>query len=253
MTFFDACITYAGIPALESSGVRKKRISHELERFGVAGALCFHVAGRDYDARYGNGRLVDELGADGILKPVFVLAPETATGSPLLDGPAPIVRYLSNYRVKGVIVFPSRNGHGFNLADWNIGSILTALESMGMPLFLDKGQFTYSELDGLLTNHPAIPVILRGVYYAEDRKLMPLMNRHKNLHVDSSIGRQYFGIEEYVEAFGAERVVFSSHYPESDMGAAVASITMSGLSDSEKETVASGAISSIIGAIRYDL
>ena len=109
-------------------------------------------------------------------------------------------------------MFPAQGSQEFGLEEWNIGMLLSSLERMRMPVFLDKQQVTYSVLDSLLTAHPELPVIVRKVYYAEDRKLMPLMERHANLYIDSSICRQYVGIDVYVRSFGAERIVYRAWY-----------------------------------------
>jgi hypothetical protein len=228
------------------------KIADEMTACGISGCLVRHALARDYSAEEGNAKLVTELSVDPRLLPVATLAPLMFSAGRGRDDEASIRRYLTKHRFRGVAMYPSAAYQNFSVADWCSGPITNALESMRMPLYVDFTEVGAESLAYLLMTHSSLPIVVTSIYYAADRTLFPLLDRHDNLYIVSTIDRQYLGIEDYTARFGAHRILFGSNYPRSSMGASVSSILLSRIDQTEKARIASGTIETLMGGIVYE-
>lgn len=120
-------------------------------------------------------------------------------------------------------IFPKRDGIPM--------SSLAALESRGVPIFVDLDQI---DLDSPL---PRSPVILTRASYREAHRFLPLMARLSNLHLEISYFFTYGGIEQVVRELGPERLVFGTTLPERDPGAAIGMLRYARISDRARQMI----------------
>ena len=253
MSYTDSCVALGEKLELSSTN-EKSTVSGVLESMdtcGIGRALVRHAAGREYDPRYGNDLLLSVTAKTERLLPVATLAPLMFAGGGRADDPERLRRYLAEHRFCGAVLYPSAAYHNYSIADWCAGAISNVLGTIRLPLFIGYAEIGPDSLSYLLTSHPKVPIVLCEVYYGADRLLFPLFDRHENLYVVSTIDRQYRGIENYIRRFGAGRIVFGSNFPQSSMGASVASIDMSDVGHDEKLAVASGNIERLLEGISY--
>ena len=226
-------------------------IARSMSRCGISAAFVTHTAARDFDAMGGNSMLLEEVAGREEFRPIATVVPGAFLGDGGTDDAEALRGYLTKHRFCGAAINPLATNHNYSVSDWCSGVLLSVLESMRMPLFVEFSEIGGDVLAYLLAAHPKLPVVVCRIFYGSDRVLFPLLDRHANLYVLTTIDRQYRSLEEYTARFGAARLVFGSCYPGSSMGASVASILMSGLDESEKRQIASGTIEGLQGSIVY--
>jgi hypothetical protein len=235
--------------ALDPEGLRA-----ELAWAGAAGALVHHGLGRDYDPAAGNEALLRELaeaggaadsGAAGTLVPcVTLLPPDTAE----LPRPVEHLPALIRLGVRGARLYPK--SHNFSLADWCAGELLAAMERHRLPLSIDLAETTWEDLHGVCAAHPGLPVIVTRVNYRHERVLYPLFRHHPRLHVEISLFQGHRGIEEVVDRFGPERLLFGSGLPFYTPGAPVVMVVRADVGDVARRAIAGGNLRRLMAEVR---
>jgi hypothetical protein len=240
----------AGAGALDPDALRA-----ELAAAGVDGALVHHGLGRDYDPAAGNEALLRELGqvdpagergdAGGTLVPcVTLLPPDTAE----LPPPAEHLPALIRRGVRGARLYP--RSHNFDLAEWCAGGLLAALERHRLPLSIDLAEAPWRDLHGVCAAHPDLPVIVTRVNYRHERVLYPLFRHHPRLHVELSFFQGHRGIEEVVDRFGPERLLFGSGLPFFTPGAPVMMVARADVGDAARRAIAGGNLRRLMEGVR---
>jgi Predicted metal-dependent hydrolase of the TIM-barrel fold len=220
----------------------------------VEKAVVYNVLSYQYNAAYGNKLLLNEIRGHESLLPVIMLYP---THTNEMGGPEEIYKMLNENRIKGVLLYSGlyrdRAGGNYTADEWNMGDIYMLLEEMNMPVFTRVGaDFTYDEINRLQSNHPRLQIILREVNLMANRNLYGLAEHCKNLYIETTDYKAFFGIEEFVNKFGPERLVFGSGYPVQSMGGAVASILMADIKQEDKEKLAGKNLLRLMEGIKYD-
>jgi Amidohydrolase len=223
----------------------------ELVGAGVAGALVHHGLGRDYDPAAGNEALLRELGqlgergATGALVPCVTLLPP---GTAELPPPAEHLPALIRRGVRGARLYP--RSHNFDLAEWCAGGLLGALERHRLPLSIDLAETAWRDLHGVCEAHPELPVIVTRVNYRHERVLYPLLRCHPRLHVELSFFQGHRGIEEVVDRFGPERLLFGSGLPFYTPGAPVVMVARADVGDAARRAIAGGNLRRLMAGVR---
>jgi predicted TIM-barrel fold metal-dependent hydrolase len=266
--FFDANIRLGpGLEFIESMPGNLQRIDGRptgvpeiLEAMGEAGvtrALVYHPISYEYNAAYGNERLLAEIAGHDNLFPVFMIYP---TGTGEMGNAADIRDFLIKSRAAGVLLYPGsyrfRAGGNFSVEDWNMGDLYEMLESINMPVFTRLNtDLKFGEADKLLQNHPKLRIVLREVSLASDRDLFGFAHTHRlneNFRIETTDYKSLFGIDDFTGKFGSEKLIFGSGYPFQNIGGAVAPILLSKLGDREKENIARRNLERLMGEIRYE-
>lgn len=236
LRFFDCncSIGRVGYPHLldipDVAGLRR-----EMETAGIEEALVYHAMARYGHPPLGNALLLDEIQGQEGLHPVWVLLPHH-TGE--MAPPAQLLAEMKEKGVRAARLFPGRAQHGFSLADWCAGELLSALQSARMPLFLDIEMVTWEEVHGLLQKYPRLPLILANCSYRHNRFLYPLWERFSNLYVEMSRFMGAGAIEHIVHRFGSSRILFGTNMPQYTGTAAVARLAYADIPRSDKEAIA---------------
>jgi len=76
------------------------------------------------------------------------------------------------------------------------------------------------------------------------------MDKAPNLYIETSAYKPFFGLQEFVKRFGAERLVFGSGMPAIDPAASVSVVTWSGLPKEQQELIAHGNIERLLEEVR---
>ena len=235
--------------ALDPDGLRA-----ELAWAGVGGALVHHGLGRDYDPAAGNEALLRELaeasgtvqaGAAGTLVPCVTLLPADTAELPPPEEHLPA---LIRRGVRGARLYPK--SHNFSLAEWCAGGLLTAMEQHRLPLSIDLVETTWQDLHGVCAAHPDLPVIVTRVNYRHERVLYPLFRHHPRLHVEISYFQGHRGIEEVVDRFGQERLLFGSGLPFYTPGTPVVMVVRADVGDAARRAIAGGNLRRLMEEVR---
>jgi len=249
LTFFDANVCYGPqkivMPDVDYS---LDALLRRMKEFNIEKALVLHSVAREHDAAFGNARLMQEIKGIDNLIPVWAVMPHH-TGE--MDAPEALIEKMTENGVKAAALFPSIGAHNFSLKKWSAAPLLDALAEHKLPVIMGIEQVGGMEgMAEFAMTYPKLTVIAANVNYRTDRILFPAMEAAKNLHIETSAYKTFFGLQEFVKRFGAERLVFGSGMPAIDPAASVSMITWSGLSLDQQEMIAHGNIERIIGEVQ---
>ena len=219
-----------------------------MDMYGIEKALVSHSIAREFDAVDGNKILLDEIKNDSCLTPVWVALPHHTNEFP---APEELISQMKADGVKVITLCPTPADYFFSLSEWNCGELYSALESHNIPLILDMNSID-REFEGLfkiLNAHPKLKLLLTNVTYRVSRNLYPLMKKFPNLYVETSGIKGQDVIQDMCEVFGANRLVFGSNMPVGSGASAVALITYSNISASDKERIACENLNELLGGV----
>lgn len=213
-----------------------------LDALGIDRALVHHSVAATYDAAAGNARLLDELRGNERLLPCFVLGP-LETGE--LGDPQTLGARLAAAGVLAARACPAAQA-------WSLGGaeavlLGRTLAAAGLPLFVDLPQTTCEDVDRLASLVPSLPLVLCRVGYRDLRRLLPLLARHPQLRCDLSYLAAHDGVEEVVERFGAERLLFGTGMPVCEPAGALARLVYADLDDGDAEAIGHGNAERLLG------
>ena len=239
--FFD-CNVELGMRAVIHPGSFYKTgdLLKKMEHNGITDALVYHTLAASYRPCDGNEILMKEIENIPNLHPAWVIMPHH-TG----EFPEPYVLYdsMKKNNVRAVRMFPS--AQGYSMSEWNAGGLLSMLEECGVPLLIHQSDISWDTINTMLTNHPKLKFILSLVIFTCGRNIYPLLNKHKNLFIETIGFKIYEGIEDVCKKFGAERLIFGSGTPLYSGGGAVGMIMYADITEREKRMIASGNLISL--------
>jgi len=219
----------------------------EMDYAGIDDALVYHSLAREYDSMLGNRQLMDEISGYERLQPCWVLMPH---GTGEMPRPEVLVREMLERGVKAARLFPS--DHLFSLSDWCSGELLGELENRGIVVIIEIDQIGWDGLHGLCSRFPNLSVIIANLSYRVNRYLYPLLEKFKNLYVETSGYQIHRGVEALCARFGVERLVFGTRLPYFTPGPAITMVQYSLISAKEKEMIAGGNLRRLLDYGRAD-
>jgi len=217
----------------------------EMDRLGISRALVRDQLAVETDLEHANRRLLDALAETDRLIPACALLPEATgeTGTPVETVDEMIAR-----GARGVWVYPTT--HGYSLRDWCSGSLLSALETRRVPLFMLWQEVSVDDVAEVLARHEALDVVLTSISYRLNRVLYPLFEKHPNLHVDLAAPNASCGfIEQVVGRFGADRLIFGTGFPDHEAGPAITYLTYADIPDDDKRRIGAGNLQKLIEGV----
>jgi hypothetical protein len=231
----DGCLIY-GRPAAPAGRpyLSPGELLAEMDRLGIAECWCTDWRALESSPALGNRLLGEELAGHARLHPVWVVLPP---GTGETSAPEKLLAEMASAGVHLVRAEPER--HGYPPEEWCAGRLWTALEKARVPALLDVAD-RWDRLDALLSAHPRLPVILTSLSYRADRALYPLLDKHANLHVETSGYLANEGLREMARHFGAGRLVFGTDSPRLGPEAALGTLRFSGLAEEDMAAVAGG-------------
>lgn len=260
MLFFD-CDTQIGrsygTSNIGGHNIATSDLIHTMDKVGVQKAIVFHTLAREYHPTHGNVQLNEALkGYENRLSGCWVLLPHQ-TGE--MDHPRQLVQKMLEANIRMARIFPSfhANSHRFELTEWCIGEMLAELESVRMPLIIDfalfrRDQPPFRDIFNICTEHPNLPIVLIGIQARNNRSLYPLMEKFKNLHIQTAGFYVHRGIEHFVNYFGSERLIFGSGFPVQGMGGATFHVERALISEEDKERIAGRNLITLLDSVKTE-
>lgn len=138
-----------------------------------------------------------------------------------------------------VRLFPK--SHRFSLARWCSGALLDAINERRLVLTLWHIEAGWEPIKMLCDTYPDLPVLIEGrprkiLYHL--RYFYPLLERYPNLHLELHNLNIYLGIEDIIERFGAEHLVYGSCMPFNDPNVSQMMVTGARIDDGAKQMIA---------------
>jgi len=216
LLFFDAFTRVGPRPGKHPAARWKLgELLAEMDHCSISGAMVSSTLSVSYDAMHSNLALSEQLRRHRHLLAIWNLMPGGTGEMPSLEGLAELMR---NSNVRAVTLCPNTNawdiasGPGRRLLDW--------LADNRIMTILDRWEFDhYRRLDELLSRHPGLPVLLRGAYWNEQRYVLPLLERYRNLHISFENFQIHYGIEYLCELGHEDQLIFATDGPAMSAGA----------------------------------
>jgi len=211
------------------------------DRVGVEGGLAHHAWAWEWSPERGNAILLEEIASHNRIRPCFVALPHGTREI------APVLEFARTVRqARGAVrIFPAK--HAWSTQEWCAGALFDALQTAQVPLLVDIREADWEAIAGIVAAHPRLPVIVLETFYRIDRMVYPLMERHRNLHLEANTYGAFMGIEGIVERFGAERLVFGTAMPEFEAGGPMALVSYAEIRDEDKAKIAGGNLLRLLG------
>lgn len=209
------------------------RLNEEMDRFNIKKALVYHSYSRDYDANFGNEKLIEEIKDYSKLYATWVLLPIDIFPIDTFDK---LLEKLKINKVKAIRLFPDL--HNFLLEEEVIGDLLSFLEELNLPIIISPNNTGWKDIYGILRNHPNIRLVLTDLTYRQSSYIFPLLKRYKNVYIELSGYITFLGIETLYKKFGGERMLFGSNLPYKNPGSTIFYIEKADVPEETKDYIA---------------
>ncbi len=254
MDFFD-CNCWYGIPParVPAPASTPDVVLEWMDRCGIARAMVRHVSIWEETPEVGNPITAEARAASDRLVPSWgILPPHTGE----LGDVDEFLAAMKLADVRSLWAYPA--AHRYVLSATGVGGLLEEMQDRGIPLFLNRrtaveggSAAVYEVADRVLADFPTLHLIIVGHgSWGEDRFFRPLMARYQNFAVDTSRYELDGGIEGICDAFGPERLLFGTNFPETPMGGALLTLMHADISDEDRALIAGGNLSRMLQEVR---
>lgn len=248
MRILDASVG-VGMPAKSDRYSDMEGLVKCLDDYRISQAVVYNTeATRDpWD---GNARM-KEFAADyaGRIKPCMWL--DASLDDLGLPGAGGVLDRLSALRPSAVRVMQGEVGH-LPMDKFYAQDLLKPLNEARMPLIID-GAYTHDffrSLPDMAGAFPNVPFIILRKGLNESRIINPLLKYTNNVYFDISIMLDCGQIEELVEKFGGERLLFASGLPQYSPAGVLALLLYTEIPEDERLMIAHGSFERLEGGIR---
>lgn len=208
----------------------------EMDHCSVSAALVASTMSVQYDALFSNLELSAQLKPHPELFAVWNILPHETGEFP---GPQKLAGLLREHDIRAVAIHPASNA--WDLFGDHSLSLLRRLAKKRLLVIMDRAEFSaFSELDRLLISVPGLPVLLTGASWRDQRYLLPLLGKHRNLHITFDHFQINHGIEDLVASGHEDQLVYASRAPKMSMGAHRAYIDYAEVPQSARQKIAAG-------------
>lgn len=217
-------------------------IAH-LDRLGVSQALVSHVSARDVHPTWGNKELLNSLGEIPAARQRLV--PSLTVGATMLHelgAMAELRKQLQSQASRSVRLFPRSLNHHLE----HVVPILTYLQDLAPAILVDFEELSSAEDLGKLADRFAtLTFICTRIAWHGLASAYDLLARHRNVLLDISWMHTCGTIEDMVNRYGSERLVFGLG-PKSNAGASIAALHDAQIPSRAKDAIAGGNISRLL-------
>lgn len=240
--FFDLNLTL-GRPRIPKLRVETDAavMKADLAAVGISGGLVRHMLSVEWHPTEGNAELSRTLEHTPAFEPVWAVLPHWTGEFPPPDD---LARDMAANRVRAVIMYPQL--HGFHVRPSVTGPLLDMLAAKRVLLLLPFAEADLGVVETIARNHPTLAVVVSDTPYSFARELYAVFTACPNVFVEISGYMVHRGIEDIVNRFGEERLVFGSRYPSYNPGCAVAAVLYARIPDDAKAAIAGRNAKSLI-------
>lgn len=245
--WFDAQIVSGAHPEHPGPRSDPDAIARHIERYTLSGALVTAMASWLHDPLVGNAEatsIAAKLSDLGV-RACWVAVPPTQGELPDVGA---LVEEALEAEVGAFRLYPGT--HGYSAVDVIMDPFYASLTSARLPLWLDRSEQSWADIDILARRFPELSVVITGIGYRELRALGPLLARHRQILVDLVNFSAHEGVEWLVRTYGADRLLFATGLGVRDPGESIARLLWSGLDDNELAQICAANVHALLGARR---
>ena len=249
MEFFD-CNCFIGLPmnGMPDPAPTAADLLARMDRAGIARALVWHVAQRDWAVPPGNRMLAEAIaGHTDRLTGCWSIMPNQAREEP---EPDEFCARMAAANVAVIRAFP--NAHKFLLREETCGPMLRAMVERRIPLVLPvRSGVGWPAVYDLLADFPDLVCILSDTgTFGSERSFAALLERYPHVHLDISEFILDGGIEAMVGLFGAGRLLFGSAFPARPHGGMMLQVRHAEIADEDRQAIAAGNLERLLAEVR---
>lgn len=222
----------------------KAELLDTLEKTGTTRALIWHITQLTGAPLYGNA-LVAEAAAenDNLFGCWAVLPPQT--GEVMGDD---FFEKMRAGRIAALRAFP--NPQLYLLRRRVFGGFMDEVSRRRIPVLLSlEHGLDWPDVYAFLEDYPEITCVLCDIgIWGQDRFTWPLLEGFPRVYIETSyLSLEAGGLDATVERYGAGRLVYGSGFPKRYPEAAILDLLHSQLAGHDKDMIASGNLSALIG------
>lgn len=221
-----------------------------LDKYNIDCALTYHSEAMR-EPEMGNSLMVQAAAeAGGRLKTCLVLNPSLESLG--IPGEGTPLERLKKLRPSAVRIFPGEQLYPFDT--FYAEDILQVCNQLHLPLIVDcpYDNVFLTQLPHVCREYPNVPIILLRFLYNRSRQYMPILKKLPNVYLDMSTHVDVGGMEEVVERFGSEHLLFGSGLPTYEPSGALGLLLYAQLSDTDRQNIANGNFLHLERGICYD-
>jgi len=246
LKLFDVQTSILGVKKGEKTFVGAEELIEEMDFCKVDKAVArVFPDDNELDFEASNEKLFAACAkSDGRLIPCPIVVPNSAKD--IDDENIQICKAIAA-NAPSVRIRPARDY--WEILSWISDNLFNAMADRKMPLMITVAT-SFKTIAELAQRFPEMPIILHSVGYNSMRHLVPLLSNFHNTHL--SIGSNFtvhFGIEHLVKYVGANKLIFGTNSPITEMMSAITQLTYAKISNEEKELIGAKNLETLIGDI----
>lgn len=215
----------------------------EMDHCSISAALVASTTSVSYELNFSNLELSARIKPYPHLFAIWNVMPHQ-TGE--FHAPEKLGELMREHCVKAVTIHPKSNAWDWSATHSSI--LLSWLSKNKLLTIIDKAEFTdYAEIDRFLSQFPQLQVLMIRAKWDEQRYVLPLLQKYKNLHLSFDQFQIHYGLEYLVEIGCEDQLVFATNAPLMSMGAHRTYIDYADIPETAKKKIASGNLMRLIG------
>lgn len=214
--FFD-CYTKIGPDKVihPANRWRLDELTREMDYCSVSAALVAYTLSSTYDLHHSNLELTRMLAPHPNLYAIWNVMPHASGEFP---EPGKLTELVKQHNVRAFSIQPLSNSW-----DWRSHASKELFEWISAHKMLISTQASemgrWSDVEDFLQMYPEVPLLLNRISYGEQRFIIPLLDKYKNLHICFDTFQINEGIEYFVGKGLENQILFGSSAPAMSLGA----------------------------------
>ncbi|HOJ12081.1 MAG TPA: amidohydrolase family protein [Clostridiales bacterium] len=220
----------------------------EMDSYRITSAITYSSIALN-NPKEGNKHIKDiaEASNDRI-KACYIL--DSNIGSSEIPDASELMKQLKEEKPSAVKLYPNRNK--YYLDSFYCGELLEVLDVLNMPVIIDSDQITsFKDLPQLAKSYSNIKFIILRYGFRESRTVIPLVKKLDNVYFDISVMVDTGLIEEIVNKYGSDKLLFGSGLPFYVPAGSLGMVIYARLKNSDKEKIFTGNWEYVEGGINY--
>lgn len=245
--FFDAYTRFGPIKYKHPAEPWKLTdLVKEHQHCSISGGLVAYTQSIYYDSMFGNIELSNMLKEFKNLYAIWNVIPNTTDE---FVSPEKLGEKMKEYNVRAVSIYPSTNAWEWR-ASFN-KPLLKWLETNKVLTITSQTEIgSWHDLDEFLAQYPQLPLMITGAHWAQQRYLIPLMVKYKNLHCTLENLQNMYGIEYMCKKGLENQILFGSNTPVMSAGAHRTFIDYADVTEPVRTKIAGGNLTRLLKGIK---
>lgn len=221
----------------------------EMDSYNISTGIAFSSIAL-WSPERGNQLINEAVAAsNGRVKACYILDPILCRSD--MSWESSLLIRIKKEKPSAVKLYPNRNC--FTLDSFYCGEFLEMLNELSMPILFDADQApSFEKLPDLARTYKNIKFIILRHSMNRVKYTIPIIKKLDNVYFDTSVMADTGLIEEIVNKYGSEKLLFGSGIPFYVPAGALALVLYSRIREGDKEKILSLNWENIERGIRYD-